>query len=938
VNVLGAAMSEHLPAAPALAGHISASQAGLVSVIIPAYNDAPTIERTISSVLNQTYSNLEVLVVDDGSTDETAVLVRRMADADPRIGLLQKPNGGLVSARNCGIAHATGEFIAPIDADDLWHPEKIEKQVAVMRDRGDQVGLVYCWSRSIDDHDRVLSDISPCSLRGNVYAALIIRNFLSSGAPLVRRRCVEEVGGYDATLPSRGANCCEDLKFNLDIAERFDFDLVPEFLFSHRARPGRMSTNIDAMLRSHNVVIEEVRMRHPELPNKLFRWARGHQHREFGLSYLSNGRFLSGARLLFRALSEDPAATLRIGSERLFARFRRSRAFNELARGKSHSGAGGGIINRKFLEVDPAVFSTRPRGTWTRRKLVYLAALPVGRRRVHVVRSQSSTARLLLVRKAMMASATERIRQLLSHDMKDLFWLSHMVGFAPWTHRAAAPLHQLQRWQVCHRRQRDIDSRMELLRCRIAEGCLRQGDHRLALGELCPELDKICRPLRRPNEEIALASIDQDGFLYPRFKQFWAAPCVDAEAFLPRDRFELVVVDHDGWVGVRKSFRDDRRAFVSELEAALDLLAAGCRVPAILDVDFDRLSITFAYINGVVVREALAQAGAPMRDRDVRPDAVVGDRRIQQERRETGRRLIDKVLDSETIVGIGKALLAIHRAGYAFEDVKYGNVIVEARTKTPYFIDCERALPLRHFSRATATYLRDRDADKLNQLFGTDLLTAEVLRGLRLPVGAAVHFPFYADAGLWLGAIWNPDLGMLRWRHVLADHLPIPRGGRILDLGANNGFNALQMLRAGANEVIGVEIDADVIKQGLFVKRVFEWADNTEYRFSYIHGSHADIGAMNLGRFDLITAFCTLYYLSATAMKKTVSDAAKLTDLIVLQYNNDRSIKRGDHETYTKASLSFSIELLRNNGFPNVTVIERRGSDRPLVIARTAST
>jgi glycosyltransferase involved in cell wall biosynthesis len=122
-----------------------------VSVIIPAHNDAATVERTISSVLNQTYPNLEVLVVDDGSTDETAFLVQRMADADPRIRLLQKANGGLVSARNYGIAHAGGEFIAPIDADDLWHPEKIKKQVTVMRDRGDRVGLVYCWSRAVDE-------------------------------------------------------------------------------------------------------------------------------------------------------------------------------------------------------------------------------------------------------------------------------------------------------------------------------------------------------------------------------------------------------------------------------------------------------------------------------------------------------------------------------------------------------------------------------------------------------------------------------------------------------------------------------------------------------------------------------------------------------------------------------------------------------------------
>jgi glycosyltransferase involved in cell wall biosynthesis len=373
-------LERHFPAAPTLPGRRSVCRAGLVSAIIPAYNEAATIERTISSVLNQTYSDLEVLVVDDGSTDETAVLVQRMAELDHRIKLLQKANGGLASARNHGIAHAQGEFIAPLDADDLWHPEKIKKQMAVMRDRGEHVGLVYCWSRAIDEQDRVLWDVSPCSLRGNVYAALIIRNILPSGAPLVRRRCVEDVGGYDATLPSRGANCCEDVKFNLDIAERFDFDLVPEFLFSYRVRAGSMSTDIDAMLRSRTLVIDEVRARHPELPDKLFHWASGHQHREFGLAHLRNGHFLTGAWLLFRALGEDPFATLRVGTERVFARFLRSSELNEPLRAKLHGGASAGVIKNKFLEVDPAAFGERPRSTWTRRRLAYLAALPVKRR------------------------------------------------------------------------------------------------------------------------------------------------------------------------------------------------------------------------------------------------------------------------------------------------------------------------------------------------------------------------------------------------------------------------------------------------------------------------------------------------------------------------------------------------------------------------------
>src|SRR5260370_10546327 len=164
-----------------------------------------------------------------------------------------------------------------------------------------------------------------------------------------------------------------------------------------------------------------------------------------------------------------------------------------------------------------------------------------------------------------MASSSERVRQLLSRDTRDLLWLGYVLGIAPWAHRAAGPMHQLQRWQACRRRQRDVDHRIELLRARIARQFLAQGSYRVALAELCPGLDETCRPLRRSNAEITLASIDQDGFLRPRFEQFWDAPCVDPDAFLPRDRYELTVVDRDGWVGVRKNFRGDKNAFVNAL-------------------------------------------------------------------------------------------------------------------------------------------------------------------------------------------------------------------------------------------------------------------------------------------------------------------------------------------------------------------------------------
>ena len=349
---------------------------GLVSVIVPAYNAAGTIERTLASALKQTYSNLEVLVIDDGSTDDTAKLVRRMAVRDDRIKLLQKLNGGLVSARNHGIAHANGDFIAPLDADDLWHPDKLKKQVATMRGG---IGLVYCWSRAIDEQDRVLFDLAACTLRGNVYAALIIKNFLHSGAPLVRRSCIAHVGGYDSGLSARGADCCEDLQFNLDIAEQYDFDLVPEFLSAYRLHPGTMSRNLDAMLRSHKVVVNGARARHPELPGKLFRWADAHQHLEFGLVQLGDGRVLTGSQLLLRALIADPLASVRLGALRIRGRLARTEVgtlVSSKVKRQDDRTAG-----RRFLDIDPAARSGTTRAPWTDKRLAYIAGLWVNRGR-----------------------------------------------------------------------------------------------------------------------------------------------------------------------------------------------------------------------------------------------------------------------------------------------------------------------------------------------------------------------------------------------------------------------------------------------------------------------------------------------------------------------------------------------------------------------------
>src|SRR5690606_15977961 len=126
----------------------------VVSVVVPAYNAEAYLGEALRSVLAQTYELLEVLVIDDGSQDRTADIVRELAMEDERVRLLQQSNSGVADARNLGIEHARGVYIAPLDADDLFYPQKLEAQVARMESGDEAVGVVYCWWISIDHEGR----------------------------------------------------------------------------------------------------------------------------------------------------------------------------------------------------------------------------------------------------------------------------------------------------------------------------------------------------------------------------------------------------------------------------------------------------------------------------------------------------------------------------------------------------------------------------------------------------------------------------------------------------------------------------------------------------------------------------------------------------------------------------------------------------------------
>jgi hypothetical protein len=281
----------------------------LVSVIVPAFDAAGTLARTLRSVAAQDYRNLEILIVDDGSTDATAEVAERFCSVEPRARLLSKPNGGVASARNHALAEAVGEFVAPIDADDLWHPAKISRQVAAARRAPAAAGFVYCWFRDIDSADRVWRDGPALSVRGRALQRLAYFNFVGNGsAPLFARTALESVGGYDERLRRLGAEGCEDLLAQLAVAKRHRVAVVPEYLVGYRLTGGAMSGDADRMHRSWRHAVELLG-EEPPLSRRAMRWSEGHRILLLAETHALRGELVAAVRMAFRAARLDPART-----------------------------------------------------------------------------------------------------------------------------------------------------------------------------------------------------------------------------------------------------------------------------------------------------------------------------------------------------------------------------------------------------------------------------------------------------------------------------------------------------------------------------------------------------------------------------------------------------------------------------------------------------
>jgi glycosyltransferase involved in cell wall biosynthesis len=251
----------------------------LASIVIPVYNGGHLLRRTLQSALQQTYPNIEIICVDDGSDDHTPECLREAAAAHANVIVTRQENSGVAAARNRGIALARGEFLSFLDADDLWHPEKLASEIATLERSGPAFGVAYSLYRRINLADEVTGGAGyNGSLQGDVREPLMTHNIVGNcSAFTVRKRYLDRTNGFDPSLRARGAEGCEDWKLLCELAQLCKFVIVPRYLVGYRRHPTAMSRNLHSMRRSSRLVFEDLKKDGLMMPRHLERARRGRE-------------------------------------------------------------------------------------------------------------------------------------------------------------------------------------------------------------------------------------------------------------------------------------------------------------------------------------------------------------------------------------------------------------------------------------------------------------------------------------------------------------------------------------------------------------------------------------------------------------------------------------------------------------------------------------
>lgn len=274
-----------------------------ISVVIPTYNYDRFIREALESALNQTCEPQEILVIDDGSTDKTEEIV--LGFADRGVKYLGQENAGVCTARNRGVAESQGEFIAFLDADDIWEAAKLEKQVAMLIDNP-SFGLVHCGMREFESDTGDTISLRTEGRAGDVADGLLVWEEpvvnVSGSCLVVRREAFNSVGGFDTRM-----KCGEDWDFCYRVARKYKVGFVAEPLVNYRIHGAAAHRNVEEMERGMALFYEKAFATDDENILRLRRRALGNYHKVMAGSFWYAGRLGKFAEHAIKSIWKRPS-------------------------------------------------------------------------------------------------------------------------------------------------------------------------------------------------------------------------------------------------------------------------------------------------------------------------------------------------------------------------------------------------------------------------------------------------------------------------------------------------------------------------------------------------------------------------------------------------------------------------------------------------------
>lgn len=267
-----------------------------ISVIITTYNRANFIDRAIKSVLNQIYQDFEIIIVDDGSTDNTEEIIKGYKDKRI-IYIKHKKNQGISAARNTRIKKSRGEYIAFLDSDDEWVPEKLSKQVKILQNESTEVGVVYSNLCYIDENGKDMNKLLNPKREGYIYKDLLGENCVGPPSTLlIRKECFNQVGLFDSQQDAH-----EDWDMWIRIAKSYKFALIKIPLVKYRLHSNQISKNLEVKI----IMAKRILVKYTDELKKRYSLHSKHYF-SIGNKFCHIGKTKEGQRYLLKAISLYP--------------------------------------------------------------------------------------------------------------------------------------------------------------------------------------------------------------------------------------------------------------------------------------------------------------------------------------------------------------------------------------------------------------------------------------------------------------------------------------------------------------------------------------------------------------------------------------------------------------------------------------------------------